>query len=422
MKVQAKIPLMFNCRPKRTHGEKAAFVSEVNTYEIPEVSSSETEIEFETERAFLTHLTSFREGKACHTVLSFDGSLYRPIHDDFNARAAKVLFDAAFPGFYGNSDQPFKASISPRDRVTNPESETWLSPLMRPVYEQLLWRFKCESVDKKRMDSIWPPLDYVARHKVPKVRVLSNEIGQRNNIQLDAIWDDLLEFDEDGLVHSRSASHHHMQRYIFVDGHLHQRCGPPVYVVGLKYGYVSVALTHAPEWHDTDLSTQYFGLANKESAFAYADALTENFLRNSRHLNSKKPKDYTISFSSSDHPAFEFHHAEDQLFRIACGVAVENRRIVCLNSERVRRLGDQKLAAVSRAFEEVRKTDFVFETFGDPVDDMEANIDTWITLGRRQSTYSFGEGFTSEMLFTQAGALEADRPISLIPTSQKPSP
>ena len=163
------------------------------------------------------------------------------------------------------------------------------------------------------------------------------------------------------------------------------------------------------------MNVRYFDLRDREVAFEGAEQLTRELRENIEdELYHKPVYDFTVPFDL-DGTAPAFQSGEDELFRIACAVAAENRRFLYRNPTYADRLAPDRSAAVWRAFEEIRKTDYIFDEYGDPVDYIQANIDIWLLLGRRQSTYSFDEEFFSNLAFRRVASLEENRPIALAP-------
>lgn len=418
MRIDASYPLLFKARPPRVTRDKDVFVSTAGVYDIPEVSLSDMPVIFQSGEAFAVKHDFVREKKVVkrpHEARMLDGILYRPVCEAFDNDAATALFGSAFPkSLTSTSDPAHHANIS---LATDTLPRAANSPLTRPLYEQLHWRLSCEQVEKRRLDDLWPPLES-ARNKLGPHRLIpAGTTWSRNHMSFDDVRRDLKQVDEAQLAYCHAAFHKHMERFVIADGQLWQRSRGPVFKVQVDRAYpgVTVTMAHAPEWHDTRLNVRYFDLRDREVAFECAEQLTRELRENIEdELYHKPVYDFTVPFDL-DGTAPAFQSGEDELFRIACAVAAENRRFLYRNPTYADRLAPDRSAAVWRAFEEIRKTDYIFDEYGDPVDDIQANIDIWLLLGRRQSTYSFDEEFFSNLAFRRVASLEENRPIALAP-------
>ncbi|MCS4089677.1 hypothetical protein [Rhizobium sp. BK176] len=422
MKIDASYPLLFKARPTRTTRDKDVFVSAKGSFDIPELTLSEMPVVFESRQAYAVERGFVRQKKIVnrrHEVRMLDGALYRPVCERFDTAAAKMLFERAFPMHATNTAAPgYDADIS----LSSDATEHWraaVSPLSRPLYEQLMWRLSCDQIDKRRLNDFWPTIDY-ARNNIPNLpQGLTNGTQARNMIGMDDVRRDLQQIDEAQLAYCPTAARKHMERFVIADGGLWQRSRGPVYRVQIDRATyaVTVSMTHAPDWHDTRMNVRYFDLNDRDAAFECAEQLIQE-LRSTYSSDGRYQKpvsDFTVPYDMDDMvPKFE--SGEDELFRLSCAVAAENRRFLVRNPKHADRLAPERLSAVWRAFEEVRKTDYVFDQFGDPTDDLRTNIDIWLLLGRRQSTYSFEEECFSTLAFRRVAALEDARRISLSPT------
>ncbi|MCZ7861807.1 hypothetical protein O9X98_10485 [Agrobacterium salinitolerans] len=419
MRIEASYPLLFKARPPRVTRDKDVFVSTNGVYDIPEVSLSDMLVVFRSNEAFAVECDFVREKKLVkrtHEARMLDGALYRPVCETFDHEAVAALFGSAFPkSMTLTSDPAHHANISLASD-TLPRAAT--SPLTRALYEQLHWRLSCEQVEKRRLDDLWPPVEFARRRLGPNRMIPAGTTWSRNYITFDDVRRDLQQVDEAQMAYCHDAFRKHMERFVFADGQLWQRSRGPVFKVQVDRAYpgVTVTMAHAPEWHDTRLNVRYFDLRDREAAFECAEQLARELRENKTDERYHQPVfDFTVPFDL-DVTAPAFQSGEDELFRLACAVAAENRRFLYRNPNYADRLAPHRAAAVWRGFDEVRKTDYIFEEYGDPVDDIRANIDIWMLLGRRQSTYTFDEEFFSNLAFRRAAALEDNRPIALAPT------
>jgi hypothetical protein len=418
MKIEAAYPLLFKARPPRTTRDKDIFVSTKGTYDIPEVTLAEMPVVFESRDAFAVERGFVRHKKMVkrpHQVRMIGDALYRPVCEVFDAKAADMLFGRAFPLHATNTSDPaYEADIS----LASDATEQWraaVSPLSRPLYEQFLWRLSCEQVEKRRLYDMWPTPAHI-RNNLPGMP--TDGTHARNLMSFDDVRRDLHRIDEAQLAYCHAAFHKLMERFVVADGQLWQRSRGPVYRVRIDRvtNAVTVAMAHAPDWHDTRLNVRYFDLGDRDEAFECAEQMAHE-LRTIYSSNEKYQKpvtDLTVTCERDDGLP-SFHSGEDELLRLSCAVAAESRRFLVRNPSHVERLAPERVAAVWRAFEEVRKTDYVFNEFGDPTNDLRTNFDIWLFLGRHQSTYTFEESAFSNLAIRRASTLEDNRSISLSP-------
>ncbi|MCV9963614.1 hypothetical protein OIU34_17075 [Pararhizobium sp. BT-229] len=417
MRIEASYPLLFKARPPRATRDKDVFVSATGFYDIPEVRLSEMDVVFESRDAFAVERGFVRPKKMVkrpHHVRMMDGALYRPVCETFDKGAAAMLFGNAFPTHHQSTSEPgYECDISLSSDAI-PEWRASHSPLSRPLYEQLHWRLSCEQVEKKRLGDLWPPFEYARKRLELNGTIPAGSTYARNYMSFDDVRRDLEQVDEAQMSYCHAAFRKHMERFVVADGQLWQRSRGPVYKVKVDYAIsaVSVVMTHAPDWHDTNVNVRYFNLGDRDEAFECAEQMAQAL--NENEPLKYKVSDFTVPFEI-DGAVPAFQSGEDELFRLACAVAAENRRVLYRNPNQGDRLAPERAAAVWRAFEEIRKTDYIFEEYGDPIDDIRANMDIWMLLGRRQSTYSFDEEFLSSLAFRRLAALEENRPISLSP-------
>ncbi|MBY3433302.1 hypothetical protein HFN89_03870 [Rhizobium laguerreae] len=420
MRIEASYPLLFKARPPRTTRDKDVFVSAKGTFDIPELTLAEMPVIFESREAFPVERGFVRRTKTvkrAHEVRMVGGALYRPLCEAFDESAATMLFAEAFPRHALKTSAPaYEADISLASDAI-PQWRASESPLSRLLYEQLHWRLSCEQVDKRRLDDLWPPFEYARKKLDRNGTIPAGSTYARNYMSFEDVRRDLQQIDEPQLSYCHAAFRRHMERFVIAGGRLWQRSRGPVYKVQVDRAYpaVTVVMTHAPDWHDTCMNVRYFDLTDRDAAFECAEQMALALRTHYTDERYQKPYyDLTVPFDlDGSSPAF--HSAGDELFRLSCAVAAENRRFLFRNPKHVDRLAPERVAAVWRAFDEVRRTDYVFEEYGDPVDDLRTNIDIWLLLGRRQSTYTFDEEFFSNLAIRRVAALEDSRSISLSP-------
>jgi hypothetical protein len=408
---------LFKARPIKATRDKDIFVSASGTHDIPEVSLSDMEIVFESrnafevERGFVKPNTMVTQS---HLVRMIDGTPYRLICENFDIEAAAMLFGRAFPQDQIPKSYPaYGAEIS----LSSDPANRWpamRSPLSRPLYEQFHWRLSCEQVDKRRLGDLWPPFEYARKKLAFNSTIPAGSTYVRNYMSFDEVRRDLEQVDEVQLSYCHAAFRKHMERFVLADGQLWQRTQAPVYKVMVDYAVkaVSVVMTYAPDWHDTNVNVRYFDLGDRDEAFQCAQQMVEAM--NENEPNKYKVSDYTVPFDIDDKAPF-FESGEDELFRLASAVASENRRIFYRNPKQIDRFAPDRSAAVWRAFEEVRKTDYIFEEYGDPIKDIRANMDIWRSLGSRQATYTFDQEQLRNLAFRRVPSLEENRTITLSP-------
>lgn len=419
MRIEASYPLLFKARPPRVTRDKDVFVSANGIFDIPEVRLSEMDVVFESREAFVVERGFVRPKKMVkrpHHVRMMDGALYRPVCETFDKGAAAMLFGNAFPTRHQSTSEPgYECDISLSSDAI-PEWRASHSPLSRPLYEQLHWRLSCEQVDKKRLGDLWPPFEYARKKLERNATIPAGSTYARNYMSFDDVRQNLELVDEAQMSYCHAAFRRHMDRFVVADGQLWQRSRGPVYKVKVDYAVsaVTVVMTHAPDWHDTNVSVRYFDLRDREEAFECAEQMVQELRASEQGDYNYKLSDFTVPFDiDGTLPAFQ--SGEDELFRLACAVAAENRRVLYRNPKQVDRLAPERAAAVWRAFEEVRKTDYIFDEYGDPVEDIRANMDIWQLLGSRQSTYNFDQEYLRSLAFRRVPGLEENRTISLSP-------
>jgi hypothetical protein len=421
MKIEAAYPLSFKARPARATKDKDILVSTKDVYDIPEISLAEMPVVFESRSAFAVERGFARKEKKdkwVHQARMMGGSLYRPVSKAFGDHSARLLFGKAFPQHVTNTSDPaYNADISLHSDATEQQKAS-ISPMSRPLYEQFLWRLSCEQVDKRRLSDMWPSADQIHRHLPTLPRDETNRLSARNLISFEDIRRDLHSIDETQLSYCHAAFKKHMERFVIADGQLWQRSRAMVYKVQIDRATytVTVSMTHAPDWHDTRLNVRYFDLSDRDEAFECAHQTVRELhaIYTSEGRYRELATDLTVPYEV-DAGCPSFNSGEDELLRLSCAVAAEARRFLVRNPSHVERLGAERVAAVWRAFEEVRKTDYIFEEFGDPIDDLQTNFDIWLFLGRHQSTYSFDESAFSNLAIRRARVLEENRQISLSP-------
>jgi hypothetical protein len=417
MRIDASYPVSFRGRPRKATRDKDVFVSDRKSFDVPEVSLSDMPVVFETREAFIRERDFPRKKKSPerHHVRMMDGAMYRLICDDFDAAAAERLFANAFP----HDDHPTSQSSYRGDISIIPDAtDEWQldkSPLSRPLYEQLFWRIQCEQLLERRLEDLWPPNDYTRKLIGHEPTVGAGYRRPRNHMRLNDLRRAFSDVDERQVAYCETAASRHMERFVVADGQLWQMTRGPVFKVK-RSSRPEVTIEHAPDWHDRVLPTKYFGLDEREAAFEYAEALAGAMIAAGAMGPDKGIGDYTVPFEVDD-AVLGFDSVQDDLFRMGCGVAAENRRFLTRNPKYAGRLAPERLAAVWRGFEEVRRTDYVLGEYGDPIDDLGTNIDIWLFMGRKQSTYSFHESEVSSMMIRRARTLELDSmTISIIPT------
>jgi hypothetical protein len=415
MRVEASYPVWFRGKPKRAARDKDVFITDRRMFDIPEVSVAEMSVVFETSTAFLKQGGHIRDRivNNQHQVRMMDGTLYRLASPEITDESARSLFLNAFP-IDDFSPVFYRAEIS----IASDAEDWWQldrSPLSRPLYEQLNWRLQCEQLTTKRLEDLWPPNNSIRGVMANPAIMGRGYRWPRNHMAFVDLRREFDAVDETQVAYCETAATKHMGRFVIVDGELWQKTRGPVYAVRHNH---KITIEHAPEWHDRNLTTKYFDLDEREAAFAYADDFAKA-KREAGSLLDKPVQDYTVPFEVDDAlPGFESAH--DDLLRVGCGVAAENRRFLVRNPNKAARFAPERLSAVWRAFDEVRKTDYVFGEYGDPIDDIQANIEIWISSGRRQATYTFGEDTVSNMMFRRIQSLELDRPVLLQPTFGSP--
>ncbi len=186
MKVTTKLPVLVRGLPINNNGPRNIFVSWNSEWNIPEVSSSETELAFESfdavkpifnEDDILKRYPIRHERTESYTIaISYAGSLYRRVSRD--DEDISTMFSQSFPRGYDNEWTLGAGSdISCVYPHLSTETERGARPTSLPVFSQLHWQMLCSSTRDMGMMhlEIWPqyiscaPMNPACRRRWPEV-------------------------------------------------------------------------------------------------------------------------------------------------------------------------------------------------------------------------------------------------------------
>ncbi len=423
MHVTSRVPVSFKGRPHRSQEDKEIFAYETRSFDLREVSKSSMGIVYETFEAYDLQMNrgligAFRKDRHAE-VRSFEGDLYRRVAKMEELPSLRLL-DQPFPKESRTAySVAFRSEISYIENRLYEVHQAACASLTMPLFEHFRWRLACEDLNTRRLANLWPTNAALTADTDFRTRGIG-AWWARNHADNEDILRRLDSFDAHALAEARSLADTLFSGFIVVGGELWERCGPPVYRVMWTSGDICcsiVTIVHAPRFHDTNLATQYFPIGDKDAALKYADELARTFRanRSSNEPDSIRPRysviDHTVDHRIHDHDALAQDQGSDELFRISCAFAAENRRFLVRNAERQTKYGPDAVAGALDGFEEIRKTNHITGEFGDPSEWFDINASTWIRSGRHQGTYSIGESFVSNLLIDRAMRLHENRPI-----------
>lgn len=419
MEVRARLPVSTGGEPRKTSGYKEILCSEMRTFTIPEIDRAQTRIVFESSDAYYyearksPRFAPLDDGP--HEVLEFDGEIYRPVTDCLEDVADLGMFDLAYPlGWSPPFDIGYRAEISYNEHRDSVENLYVRNPLTRPLFEHFHLGLAATDFNRRRLDNFWPGREAGKSNHPDAIHGNGGKWWPRNNIMIDDVIPKLGTFDHDRLDESRRMGEVLMSGFIVTRGRLWEKCRPPVYMVHAVLGEVATALVeivHPPRYMDTKLSNQYFALDDKDGAMAYAEGLALS------HRMSAGGKmdvtDKTVAFEVLDDTVMDFDHAHDELFRISCAFAIENKRFLTRQPSYRGAHSDEALESVDLAHAEVLKTNFLEGVFGNPGEWLPHNAEIWAKSGRHQGAFEFGDYNINTWLSQRAHALHDDREITV---------
>ncbi|MDW9478901.1 hypothetical protein GOB57_09410 [Sinorhizobium meliloti] len=436
MKVTAKLPIHVRGTPVRNNGRRDIFVSRNSEWDIPEVSSSETELAFESFNAFISVVDeddpllrpiAHANVDSRVTAISYEGNLYRRVSRD--GEDIPTLFSRAFPiGYDHESAEGVGSAISLQGFVYPGDEERKVRPVSLPVFRHLRWRMLCASTKDSAIQyqETWP-------QSIPGAASEQGIYPKRNHVTFEEVLPKIVEYDHDQLEACMRTHKGHMESFLVVDGQLWMRTRPPVYKVARHYGNrkrasSSVSLVFAPDWQDTKLSRAYFSLAARDEAFEHAHRLCDVLgglkLIDWKHEEGAVVKhvsrvergdviDLTSNHVVHDPALVEYPYQEEELRRMSCGLAVETNRFITRNPSWREKFGTEAVNGVLSSYAEAMATNYLLGEYGDPSEHLESNATVWKKARRVHSTYEFGEVEVGDMLIERALRYDENKPIDL---------
>jgi hypothetical protein len=405
-------------------------------WHIPEVSSSETELAFESfdlvrsiveEDDPLKRFLGYERVDRHLKAITYGDDLYRRLSHD--GEDISTMFSQAFPaGWEHDSGVGVGGDISYPGFSFETSEERKNRPISLPVFRQLRWNIMSSSSKDTILQNqeIWPQ----------SIASPENENGmyqKRNHVTFDEVLPKIVEYNHEQLETCMRTHAAHMANFLLVDGELWMKTKPPVYVVARHYNSrekasATISMVFAPDWHDTRLTRAYFSLGDRDEAIAYAhalcDALSERKIVSwvlqdgelvKSQLNAIRGD---VSDFSSRHVVHcptisDYSCHEEELRRLSFGLAVESNRFVARNPKWKEKFGDDAVRAVVQSFAEVMETNYVLGEFGDASEQLASNATVWKRSRRGRSTYDFGEVGVADLLIERALGYEENKPINM---------
>lgn len=420
MEFTVRVPVFFSARPPRTKGTKDIAVHETRVFDIREVSLREMLPVLETSEAYNAAQYDMLEAKLKsqrRTVRSLDGNLYRKVASVADTERLR-LFDSPFPRSFRRYGG-FRSAISYTDMREPLEQQVNSESLTAPLYHQQAWQMGCAELRNNRFENFWP-VDFPA--------VANNERGsngewwKRNHYSLEDVLPRIRDYDHQALEVSRSLADRHMEGLVVAGDDIWERCGSPAYKVEYTTGVnalVTVTMVHVPRWQETRLDIQYFPIGERDAAFQYAEEVLQAITSNVEHrYQSYRVLDRTVPAIIHDPESLALDRGAEELFRVSCALAAENRRFLVRNPEKQARFGTDAVEGVFNAYEELTKTNYLLGEYGNPEEWVENNADIWVSCGRHQGYYTFGQKHLNSLLLSRAKQNYENRPISFTPRSE----
>lgn len=436
MKVTARLPVHVRGTPIRNNGPRDIFVSRDMEWDIPEISSSETELAFESFDAFraITDEDDPLKRALIHErfvtnvqAISYEGDLYRRL--SWDGEDIPTMFSRAFPsGWDHESGIGFGGHISFRGFAPS-ATDRWDHPISLPVFRQLRWHMLSSSFKDTTIQNqeTWPQTIPAA------VGTDRGLFSRRNHVTFEEVLPKIVEYGHEQFEQCMRMHIAHMRTFLVVDGALWMKTKPPVYRVERRYeGQVrasaTVSIVFAPDWHDVRVARAYFSLGAREEAFAFANRmcdalgnrkLTSHHFDNGQQVKTVTPAvrgdvvDYTSNHVVHDPSLAEYPHQEEELRRMSCGLAVEANRFLTRNPSWRERFGTDASDRVAASFAEVMATNYVLGEYGDASDQLASNATVWKKSRRGNSTYDFGEVNVADLLIERALGYEENKPIDV---------
>jgi hypothetical protein len=414
MEFTIKLPVIFQGRPPRSKATKNIAVYETRKVDITEASIDELvpAMVIDDTNTGKRKGSTFLASNSTPVIRTFDGHFYRKVATITEIERYR-LFDLPFPTRW-NEYGGFRSSIARERHDTSLQDQAKSESLTAPLFHQLSWEMQGSSLLGHRLGGLWP------RDLPPgavRDRGDSGNWWSRNLFSMDEVLPRLTEFDVEGLERARAMADILIDGFLIVGEDIWERCGSPAYKVnhsGGTHAVAAISLVHAPRWHDRRIDCQYFSLSDKAGAVDFAKALVEAMRSNPESLySSYQVIDLTVPAITYDPALLELDRGCEELFRISCALAVDNRRFLLRNPNMQARFGEDTVQAVMHAYEEVAITNYLTGEYGTPEDWLEQNAKVWVSCGRHQGLYTYGRMEINQLLIERAKRLFDDRPISL---------
>lgn len=419
MKVSAKIPIMFRAMLRGGRYDSLVAYSDSIDFEIPELSKSDAPVAFKSVGTFKMapgsgdplHRMAMKRFPGEVALRAVDGRLYRKVETAVRSpEDIKAVFMEAFP----RGDVRFHSWFSANDGISSP-GEPFL-PLALKLFAQAVWDelrvWEQNKAERKRkiLTDVWP--------KGPHGP--ADPFSHCNGIGAGDVLRHLRSFDADEIDRQRERALRHAD-FILVDGRLWRACRAPV----LKVSWIggrdgsSVTVVSAPEHFDTNMTTKYFALDDRDSAERYARELAPYAIYggyDKERVDAGSFGDHVPDLDFDMGAIFEFDHAADTLSRFSHAFAAESWGFLSRNLEQyLPRVGHDRWDAVCRAYDEVLKTDWLDGVRGDPSPWLRECAEAWVSSGRRSASFQFLTKDISNMLIGRLIELFDERPVVVDP-------
>jgi hypothetical protein len=431
MKTVVRMPLLVRGQPARNNGLRDIFVVKEVSWDIPEVSRSETEVAFTTrqkwrrfESGMLGPDTQYdiHPCEARTELREYDGALYKRIAT--TEEEIRKLLSTAFPSTWAGNlhHEDNEISFDPTtERHGNPMAEGGISPVSNAVYRQLDWhRSCCRYVDERDPELVWP---ISPRPRRADLTYIGN--NTRNNATFEDVLPNISHFDTDQFEACLDLYPQQLSRLLMVEGELWIRTPPPIYRVKplFETGKTS-ALIHmclAPDIHDTDMTSALFSLSSRDEAIEYARRLAELSAlerQNGDHNwggDRGHVYDTHVDFEVSDDLLIAYDHEAEELRRLSCALAVETRRFSVRNPGWLekRKIAEETVNGCHASFDQVLATNYVTGEYGDASPWLESNLSFFKRTGRKHSIYKFGTVARTDLMVDRVRDFSENAPIHI---------
>lgn len=377
MKIDLRYPFLTSGVPKRNTRRRDLYMAISMPVDVAEVSESETELAFKTDRKCRLHfeLDCYRNGVfvpashhvAVHTggiaLRTYNGKLYRRIGTEREIVAdsrANFKLGRAFPHGIGDTELEYGANISYADTGSS-------NALSAALIRQWDWELERASVSDGRVVNAWPmAMAGVTRH------------GSRENMDFRDVMSEIRDIDGEASERSIGMIEHETRRLLAVNGDIWMTCRPPCFSVDVdeQHSLATLTLAHAHDGLDPKLSRRYFAITELDAAREYLQQCVRKPNRERGELQALEAiPPFDLIF-----PEIAEHDADgEELARIGYALASECFRYIARTGKQVEGTKSDSLDAAMRA---IAETNYVMGEFGDVTPFVADLCGIWDDLGR----------------------------------------